>query len=101
MIHAQISIYPIGTNTVDTGFYVAKAVEAIQNTKGLKHQITAMGIILEAENIDIINETTKKMSTLVHNLGVNRVQLVIKIDSQIDGQKSLQEVTDDIKKHLN
>jgi len=31
MIHAEISLYPMGTGTTSVSFYIAKSIESIQN----------------------------------------------------------------------
>ena len=102
MIHAEISIYPIGTNSTSASFYIAKAVSMLQDIKGLQYEVTSMGTLLEAENIDLIHVATKKMSEVVHNLGVNRVEIFLKIDSRTDKQDmTLKDKLDSIKKHLD
>ena len=40
------------------------------------------------------------MTETVHNLGINRVEVIIKIDSRKDKQQNLKEL-ESIKKHLN
>lgn len=100
MIHAEISIYPVGTGTTSASFYIAKAVDAIKDT-GIKYQITPMGTILESENIDGIYSAAKEMMTAVHNLGVMRVEVIIKIDSRKDKQTTLEDKLESIKKYLD
>lgn len=99
MIHAEISIYPVGTGTTSASFYIAKAIEVIRDA-GIKYQITPMGTLLEAENIDEIHNVTKQMIEVVHNLGVLRVEVVLKIDSRKDKQVKLEEKLESIKKYL-
>lgn len=52
MIHAEISIYPMGTSSTSASFYIAKGIEQIQNFEGVRYQVTPMGTILEAESIE-------------------------------------------------
>ena len=100
MIHAEISIYPIGTNTTSASFYIAKAIESIQNIQEIRFEINPMGTILESDNIDVIYEAAKKMMEVVHNLGVNRVELILKVDSRRDKQVRMEEKLDSIKKQM-
>lgn len=100
MIHAEISIYPIGTANTSASFYIARGIESIQNISGLRHQVTAMGTILEAENMEKIFEATNKMLEAVHNLGVNRVEVMLKVDSRKDKHTKLEEKLDSINKQL-
>ncbi|AFS80654.1 hypothetical protein NKOR_03820 [Candidatus Nitrosopumilus koreensis AR1] len=101
MIHAEISIYPIATRTTSASFYIAKAIESIQKIENLKYEINPMGTILESDDMDTIYKATKQMSETVHNLGIDRVEVIIKIDSRRDKHLKMQEKVDSIKKHLD
>ncbi len=101
MIHAEISIYPMATKTTSASFYIAKAIESIKNIENLKFEINPMGTILESDDMDIINNATKQMTETVHNLGIDRVEVIIKIDSRKDKQQSGEEKLESIKKHMN
>ncbi|KAF6247667.1 hypothetical protein C6990_04280 [Nitrosopumilus sp. b3] len=100
MIHAEISIYPMATKTTSASFYIAKAIESIQKKENLRYQINPMGTILESDSIDVINDATKTMMEVVHNLGVERVEVVIKIDSRRDKHVKMEEKLDSIKKQM-
>jgi len=101
LIQAEISIYPIATSTTSASFYIAKAIESIQNMKNLRYEINSMGTILESDSIDIIYEASKKMMETVHNLGIGRVEVVIKVDSRRDKHVKMEEKLESIKKHLS
>ena len=101
LIQAEISIYPMATRTTSASFYIAKAIESIQNTQNLRYEINSMGTVLESDNIDIIYEASKKMMETVHNLGINRVEVIIKIDSRRDKHVKMEEKIDSIKKQLS
>ena len=101
MIHAEISIYPIGTGATSVSFYIAKGIEAIQNIKEIRYEINSMGTILESDNIDKIYESAKIIMEVVHNLGVNRVEVILKIDSRKDKQVKMEDKLESIKKHLS
>ncbi len=101
MIHAEISIYPMGTNSTSASFYIAKAIESIQNMQGIRYQINPMGTILESDNIETIYDASKKMMEVVHNLGVNRVEVILKVDSRKDKQVKMEEKLDSIKKQMD
>ena len=100
MIHAEISIYPIGTPTTSVSFYIAKGIESIQDMEGLRYEINSMGTILESDNIDKIYDASKTIMEVVHNLGVNRVEIILKIDSRRDKDKKMKEKTESINKYL-
>ena len=101
MIQAEISIYPMATKTTSTSFYIAKAIESIKNIDNLRYEINSMGTILESDDIDIINKASKKMIETVHHLGINRIEVIIKIDSRIDKQVRMEEKIESIKKQMN
>jgi uncharacterized protein (TIGR00106 family) len=101
MIQAEISIYPIATRTTSASFYIAKAIESIQNTENLRYEINSMGTVLESDSIDIIYKASKIMMETVHNLGIDRVEVIIKIDSRRDKQVKMEEKIDSIKKQLS
>ena len=100
MIHAEISIYPISTKTTSLSFYIAKAVESIKNIDNLRYEINSMGTILESNDIDVINKASKNMIETVHNLGINRVEVILKIDSRTDKHMKIEEKIDSIKKQM-
>lgn len=91
----------MGTSSTSASFYIAKAIESIENIDGVRYQINPMGTVLESESIEKIYNAAKKMMEVVHNLGVNRVEVIIKIDSRKDKQSNLEEKLESVKKHLN
>jgi len=101
LIQAEISIYPIATRTTSASFYIAKAIESIQNTENLRYEINSMGTVLESDSIDIIYKASKTMMETVHNLGIDRVEVIIKVDSRRDKQVKMEEKIDSIKKQLS
>ncbi len=101
MIHAEISVYPIGTSNTSASFYIAKGIESIQKMTGVRYEINPMGTILESDNIDKIYEASKSIMEVVHNLGVQRVEVILKIDSRRDKNKKMEEKLESINKHLS
>ena len=101
MIQAEISIYPIATRTTSVSFYIAKAIESIKDIENLRYTINSMGTVLESVDIDTINRAVKNMTGTVHNLGVSRVEVIIKIDSRRDKQVKMEEKIESIKKQMS
>ena len=101
MIQAEISIYPMATKTTSASFYIAKAIESIKNMENIRYEINSMGTILESDNIDVINKASKNMIETVHHLGINRVEVIIKIDSRTDKQLKMEEKIESIKKQMS
>ncbi len=100
MIQAEISIYPMATKTTSVSFYIAKAIESIQKTENLRYEINPMGTILESGDFDVINSATKQMIETVHNLGITRVEAIIKIDSRKDKHLKMEEKLESIRKQM-
>jgi len=101
MIQAEISIYPMATRTTSASFYIAKAIDSIKNIENIRYEINSMGTVLESDNIDVINDASKKMMDTVHNLGIDRVEVIIKIDSRKDKHVKMEEKVESIKKQLD
>jgi len=99
-MHAEISVYPMGTNTTSASFYIAKGIETIQDLDGIRYEVTPMGTMLESDNVDKIFDASKKILETIHNLGVQRVAVVLKIDSRKDKDVKLEEKLESLKKHL-
>ena len=99
MIQAEISIYPMATKTTSVSFYIAKAIESIKNIDNLTFEINSMGTILESDDIDVINKASKNMIEIIHHLGINRVEVILKIDSRIDKQITMKEKLEKIIKY--
>lgn len=91
----------MATRTTSASFYIAKAIESIQKIDNLRYEINAMGTILESDNIDVINLATKQMMETVHNLGIARVEVIIKIDSRRDKHAKMEEKIESVKKQLS
>ena len=90
----------MATRTTSASFYIAKAIESIKDMDNLRYEINSMGTILESDNIDVIYDASKKMMETVHNLGIDRVEVVIKVDSRRDKNVKMEERLDSIKKQL-
>jgi len=100
LIHAEVSVYPMGTNTTSASFYIAKGIEAIQSLDGVRFEVNAMGTLLESENVDKIFEASKRIMEAIHNSGVQRVEVVLKIDSRKDKDSKLEEKLESLQKYL-
>jgi uncharacterized protein (TIGR00106 family) len=100
LIHAEISVYPMGTSNTSASFYIAKAIESIQDMDGIRYKINPMGTVLESESIEKIYDASKSMMEVVHNLGVARVEVILKIDSRRDKEKKMEDKMESVNKYL-
>jgi len=100
MIHAEISIYPMGTSSTSISFYIAKGIDAIKEIEEIRYEITPMGTLLESKKLEKIFEVTEKMTEVIHNLNVGRIEIVLKIDSRKDKETKLEDKVKTVKKFL-
>ena len=101
MIHAEISVYPIGTDSTSMSIYVARAIEAVGDLSGIKCQITPMGTVIESDRIEKIFEASRIITETVHRMGVRRVEVILKIDSRSDKTQTMQSKVDSVTKHFS
>jgi len=90
MIIAEISVIPIGTGTPSVSKYVAKAVDELRRL-GLKPEVTAMGTIIEAEDISLILVAFKKVHESVFAHGAQRAITTLTIDERRDKEGSIKQ----------
>jgi uncharacterized protein (TIGR00106 family) len=90
MIIAEITVTPLGTGTPSVSRYVAKAVEVLRNMD-LEPQVTAMGTIVEAEDIAVILEAVKRVHEAVFEQGAQRVVTTLTLDERRDREGSIRQ----------
>jgi len=100
MIHAEISVYPIGTDSTSISIYIARAIEAISDLD-VRYQLTPMGTVLESDKIEKIFEASRIIIDTVHRMGIKRVEVVLKIDSRSDKNQTIESKMDAVNKHLS
>lgn len=100
LIHAEISVYPIGTDSTSMSFYVARAIDAIKDIQSVKCVLTPMGTVLESDDVNGIFDASKIVIETVHRLGVKRVEVILKVDSRNDKTQTIQDKLDAVNKHL-
>lgn len=82
-----VTIAPLGTATPSLSAYVA-GIERILAESGLKHQLTAMGTIIEGD-IDAVLAVVRRMHESPFAQGAVRVSTLIKIDNRRDKPQSI------------
>lgn len=101
MVMAEISITPIGTGRTGVSFYVAKALESISDMEGLRHELNPMGTVLESDEMNKILEATGRMVEVLHNLGVERVGVILKVDSRRDKSSTMSDKVESVRRQMN
>ena len=82
MITCDFTIIPIGNGTSCKN-YVTAAVQAIKDS-GLNYQLTGMGTLIEAENLEELYSAIANAQKAIFEMGAGRVYSVIKIDDRRD-----------------
>jgi len=82
-----LTIAPLGTGTPSVSKYVA-GVEKILRGTSLKHQLTAMGTIIEGD-LDEILAVVRKMHEHPFTMGAVRVSTLLKIDDRRDKEHTI------------
>ena len=100
MVMAEISITPIGTGNTSVSFYVARAVESIKDMPNVEYLLNSMGTVIESDDIDSILTASKGMIETLHNLGVDRVGVILKIDSRADKHTTMDQKVEAVHRHL-
>ena len=99
MVIAEVSIVPLGTKTPSVSHYVARAVKVLEQEKGMKYEMTAMGTIIEGD-FDRILATVKRMHEGTFGDGVARVLTTVRIDDRQDKVQGMKAKLDSLKKKL-
>jgi uncharacterized protein (TIGR00106 family) len=99
MTIAEVSIVPLGTKTPSVSQYVARAVKVLEQERGIKYELTAMGTIMEGD-LDRILAVAKKMHEGTFGEGVVRVLTTVRIDDRRDKAQGMKEKVDSLKKKL-
>jgi len=82
-----VTIAPLGTGTSSLSRYVAGVEKILRATK-LKHELTAMGTIIES-NLDEILAVVREMHEHPFTEGAVRVSTLIKIDDRRDREHTI------------
>jgi len=82
-----VTITPLGTATPSVSRYVA-GVEKVLAASGLKHELTAMGTIIEGD-LDRVLEVVRRMHEHPFGEGALRVSTSIRIDDRRDKEHTI------------
>jgi uncharacterized protein (TIGR00106 family) len=87
-IIAELSILPLGVGP-SVSRYVKEAVKELK-LSGMRVELSAMGTILEADNIDSLLEAVKRAHESVFKAGAERVVTTLKVDERRDKAMSIE-----------
>ncbi len=100
-IIADFSIIPVGQGETSIGCYVAEVLKSLRKVKGLDYEVTPMGTVLEASNIDIILEAVKTAHEALIAKGVLRIESNLRIDDRRDKARTMKDKVDSVKGYMN
>jgi len=83
VVIAEVSIFPLGTDSPGVSRYVAAAVKEIE-ASGLKCTLGPMGTTVEAETPGEVYAAVARAQGVVLDLGAERAYTVIKMDERKD-----------------
>ena len=91
-IHAEISIFPIGTNRTSISKEVAAACDAIRKTKDIKvATLTPMGTQVEVTDMRVILNCIQAAHEAVKSTGAKRIVSTIRIAQRFDVSRTLED----------
>jgi len=97
---ADFSIVPIGVEETSVGRYVAEAINAVKKVRGLNYDVTPMGTILEANNLETVFEAVKAAHEAIIAKGILRVESNLRIDDRRDKTRIMKDKVNAIKKYM-
>ena len=97
---AEFSIIPIGQEGSSLSAYVAAAVNALKKVKDLDFEVTPMGTILAAEDLDTILEAVRQTHRAIRAMGIKRVSSTLRIDERTDKPRSMNDKVTAVKEYM-
>jgi uncharacterized protein (TIGR00106 family) len=86
VVVAEVSIFPLGTETTSVSDYVAAAVRELE-ASGLKCTLGPMGTTVEVETPEEVYAALARAQAAVFDLGAGRAYTVLKMDERRDAQE--------------
>jgi uncharacterized protein (TIGR00106 family) len=99
-VMAEFSVTPIGHGETSIRSYVAAAVIALNEVKGLKSETPPMGTVMEADSLEIILKGVKVAHEALIAKGILRVVSTLRIDDRRDKPRTMKNKVDAVKKYM-
>jgi uncharacterized protein (TIGR00106 family) len=116
IVHAEISVIPIGsatiisnelrekeikpTSTTSMSKEIAVAFEAISQIKDIKVMLTSMGTQIESNNIQNVLKAIEVAHQAIKEIGIKRIISTIRIDERLDKAYTLEDKVKSVKEKL-
>ena len=88
---AEFSVVPVGTGETSVSRYVAAAIKEIRAIKELEFEVTPMGTVMAASELDTILDAVKRAHDAVASLGAARIISTLRIDDRRDKTRTMQD----------
>ena len=95
---AEVNLIPLGEG-ISVSKFLAPALKVFEK-RGVKHEITPMCTIFEAESIEDAFDVVAAIHEAVFRVGVKRVVTTVKVDDRRDLERSMNEKVDSLKKEI-
>ena len=97
---AEFSIAPVGSGETSVGRYVAAAINAFKSMNELDFEVTPMGTILAANNLDTIFEAVRRAHEAVMAKGIKRVVSTLRIDDRRDKARKMDDKVKAVEQYM-
>jgi uncharacterized protein (TIGR00106 family) len=97
---ADFSIIPVGHAETSLGSYVAAAINALEKVDGLDFEVTPMGTVLAAKDLETIFKAVQLAHEVVVAKGVKRVESILRLDDRRDKQRTMKDKVEAIKGYM-
>lgn len=98
MAVVEISVVPLGVQSVSLSAFVAEALKVLQKS-GLSYELTGMGTIISGD-LDAIWRVLREMHESCFVQGVTRVLTTIRVDDRRDRVSSSRQKVESVMKRL-
>jgi uncharacterized protein (TIGR00106 family) len=101
ILHAEISVIPIGTNSgTSMSKEIASVFDAIRKIKDMKTVLTAMGTQIETNDFGNILKAIEVTHQSIRSAGAKRIITTIRIDERLDKSVSLEKKVESVMEKL-
>ncbi len=97
---AYFIVAPVGVKSTSMGSYVAAAIAAMNEVKGLKCEVTPMGTVMEADSLEPIFEAVKVAHEAIVAKGIVRVESTLIIDDRRDKPRTMKDKVNAVQKYM-
>jgi uncharacterized protein (TIGR00106 family) len=98
---AEFSIVPMDLGKTSLGPWVARALTVIGEVPGVRYQLTPMGTIIEAHDLESVMKAVSAAHESLFEMGTSRVLSTLRIDDRRDRPRQMEDKVKSVQKHLS